>query len=359
MPDQIRLTSTTDSQAEVEAALGVKAGTGTPPPVVDENAASDAKSASADKGTPPAATPDEKAASDAGKKLSEKKTRLQSRIDDLTREKYDTQRERDLALQKVTQLNEELSRLKAAPAAETTKAEEKPKPGTVASDVPKPLKPKEDDFPVFADYEAAKDKYEEDLVDWKADQKVAALRAELKAEQEADRKRAAEEQVTAAAHTAQQKFVERQKIARSKHADFDEALDKGKDLPAPVWVRNHLAKSEIGAELHYYLATHPTETIEMSQKEPEDAVKHLLRLELKHEAGTLFADETDDDEPAVEKAPRVPVSHAPPPGARVGSGSTVPMIDPARIKNYQEYKQWRATTERDRMKQRENRRGLL
>lgn len=370
--DEIRLTSTTDTEAEVRAALGLKDPAPTPATVVPVKAddGSQAATSDAETKTPaveakPAATPQTEAekASEAGRKLSEKKGRLQSRIDDLTRERHTSLRERDAALQQAETLRKELDALKATkPAAEAKPAAETKIAAAESTD--RPVKPKEDDFPVFADYEAAKEKYEEALIDWKADARVARLREELKAEQETERKRVAEEQARAEARSAQQKFADKQKVARTKHADFDEALDKGKDLPAPPWVRDHLGESEIGAELQYYLATHPAETIEIAGLSPSAAVKRLLSLELKHEAGTLFAvnDDDDDDPPETaetnKSAPKaVPVSHAPAPGGRVASGSATPVFDPNSPNVTQkEFNAWR---EKQRQASGANRRGLL
>ncbi len=142
-------------------------------------------------------------------------------------------------------------------------------------------------------------------------------------------------------------FDARQSLARQAHPDYDAAIKAGADLPAKPHVREHLRESEVGAELLYFLATHPAEADRIDRLTPRKAVAELGKLEARHEAGTLFEAATDDEPPAEEtpsvKPARVPVSKAPAPMARVTGGTTAGVKNPDNM-TQAEYNAWRDST---------------
>lgn len=140
--------------------------------------------------------PDAVDASDAGRKLQAKRGSLQARIDAITREKYETARERDEIRQRAESAERELHALKT------------PKPAAVATPTGKPSV---DQFQTY-------DEYVEALTDWKTDQKLAAADT-----QRAEREYRGQVQQRHAEHT--QTFVERISEAEQTDPGFWAKLD--------------------------------------------------------------------------------------------------------------------------------------
>jgi hypothetical protein len=151
---------------------------------------------------------------------------------------------------------------------------EAPKPDTAG-------KPRAEDFNSHEDWVEA-------VADWKTDQKLA----QIEARREQERRSHA--------------WNEKADAARSLHEDFDEALA---EAPAPVrHVAEVLSDSPLGAELAYYLATHPTEYRRINALPPTMAARELGRLE----AGLEPSKKQEAPKPQT-KAPRPPAPvNAPP-----------------------------------------------
>lgn len=368
----IRLESTTDSQDQVNDALGIKAAESAPSaPVAD---AAPAPAAAAVPEAPKAADPAPKgdddedddtaepdAASEAGRALARHKSRLQKRIDKVTYEKHTAYSERDRERQRAEALARELEALKAG---KTEPAKAEPEPAKVETPVAakfdKP-RPKQEDFETFDEYEKAVDTWRDEKAEFIADQKAEAkIQAREKAAKDAADKAAAE-QALREREAAKQDRIQ---AARAKYPDWDTVAAKAADLQISGTMIAHIEASEMGAELAYYFATHPEEAERVANiKGYERAILEMGKLEARIEAGLIGAAsdvppaasttvvETPAPAPepvavaagpATATTPRIPVSRAPAPMTRpVGSGTTGTTKDPANM-TYQEYKDWRA-----------------
>jgi len=343
MPGDITLTSTTNTEAEIREALGVEPAppaakvlpaAETPAPAaaaapVDETPAEEAAEADDVDGNKPPVDPE---VSEAASTLSKRKGRLQARLDDLTREKYDSQRAKDEALAEVAQLRarlEELERRKGEPAEVEDETEERqaappeePVEETVDPNIPP--KPIEDNFATYTEFIDA-------LTDWKADRRDEA-RSKRDLEVQQQRQREAYE------HTQRSEWEVKLAAAKVKHQDFDAVTQASATVPLSLPVRDMLLMSDHGAELLYYLATHPAEAVALSSMHPVKALSKLGRLEaqIESEMGLPAAAEEESREPT-----RVPVSRAPKPLPRVGGGGGTPFTKDPSTMDHAEFKAWR------------------
>jgi len=177
------------------------------------------------------------------------------------------------------------------PAAETKPAELKA-----------PVKPRVEDFKTWDEYETARDKYFEDLADFKVSkalQEDRAQRAEeaKKQQQEAEGKKAAE------------KWNSQIESAAKKHSDWNDVIGPvseliGKD-PRFQAGASFLLESEVGAEILYHLGANPDEAKAIAAMPPIKQIAALTRIE-------------DSLTKPAESAPKAPpgpkkVTEAPPP----------------------------------------------
>lgn len=115
-------------------------------------------------------------------------------------------------------------------------------------------KPTPDQFSTDAEYVEA-------LVEFKAEEKVRAMR-----EQEAR-------------ESMVKSWQEKAQVTRAKYADFDDALESA---PAPTpHVADAMMQSPVGTEIAYYLATHPDDYQRINSMPPVKAVRELTLLEMK------------------------------------------------------------------------------
>lgn len=119
--------------------------------------------------------------------------------------------------------------------------------------------PKSEDF-------ANWDEYLEALIDYKAEQKLTKAR-------EADQKRAQEEREKAEQARIDADWQKQMKSGRAKHADFDDVISNP-DIPGTPAIAYAIKTSEVGAELLYYLATHPDEAEAIAALAPGDPMGH-------------------------------------------------------------------------------------
>ncbi len=338
--DEVTIMTTSDTPDQVRAALGLPAEPVTPP--VTETPAAETPEVTPDAEKTPEVKPDAKPAEKPAAKAEEKpkpaekpaedkKGRFQERIDEVTREKYE-------AIAEANRLKAELDAVKAAAAKPATETAPPAEPVKVAEVRPKP---KEDDYPVFSDFIEA-------LTDWKTETKTAEKAAELRADLEREQKERRQ-----AAEQAERKTLFETKLAKGKesHPDYDAVLAKSANVNVGPIVRGFLQSDECAApaELIYYLATNPAEVDRIKTLPPPAQIREMIRLELRHEGGSLFPEKTADEAPAEEtpaetpaaEGKKVPVSKAPAPVGRVGQGGSIPAKDPSQM-NYAEYKAWRA-----------------
>ena len=214
---------------------------------------------------------------------------VQARIDELTREKYEREREaaywRSLALQGQQQT-------------EQPKAAEKPQPEK------------------FQDYA----QYVEALAEWKADEKVRAALAERD-------QRAAEEAQQRAVQAKAQTFAERAVQVRQQIPDFDEVVGAA-DVQVPAHVTEVLLESDFGPQLAYHLAKNPDEAARISRLSPTAAARELGRLEARFER------------PAAPVEQKPVTTKAPPPMKSVQGSAQPGVKDPSRM-SMDEYRAWR------------------
>jgi hypothetical protein len=194
---------------------------------------------------------------------------------------------------------------------------------------PNDKKPNQDDYEEFGDYI-------DNLTRWNARQLIAEDRhkqtqiaaraqreANIKAQQDAHAQR---EQAYVATYN------ERAAKARERHPDFDDAMAAGGQLLVPNTVIHHMKQSPLGAELQYYLVMHPDEANainDLHQTDPIAAMVAFGAVEVK-----VKAELSEPVKP--RKIPSVPVSSAPAPQTRVGSGTVVvaPDIETMSQKDY-------------------------
>jgi Bacteriophage, scaffolding protein len=177
-----------------------------------------------------------------------------------------------------------------------TRENEQLKQKLAALEPPKPAQaepPKQDELgkPKLRDFETL-EAYQEALTDWKLDQREAAKKAE-----------AAQAEVRIAEEKAQAGWKASEKAARAAHADYDDIVESVKPpegISIPV-IRQALLEEESGAELLYYLGTHPDEFKSIAEMQPIAAVKAIGKLSAK-----LSPPSDGKPQPKVSNAPKPP-----------------------------------------------------
>lgn len=235
-------------------------------------------------------------ASEAGKALQAKRGSLQSRIDELTKEKGTTQRERDALAAEAAELRARLARMEGKPAGEQP-----------AADANKPEyytrpRPKQEDFDDQPDPYAA---WVEAIADWKADEKIAA------------REMARSRDDSSRSFVAAQARVET--AAKEAHADFDAVIDafaQGGHRFTPV-AAEAILHHPLGHEIAYHLAKNPDDNAKLANLPPALAYVELGKVVAKLEAAAASStDGKGEQKPA-------PVSKAPAPIPAVSGAAPV------------------------------------
>jgi hypothetical protein len=199
----------------------------------------------------------------------------------------------------------------------STQQQAQPEPGA------RPVKPKQEDFLTWEKYETAKDKYDEDLADWKAGQKIEEYVQRTKQEQ--------------ATQAMQVKLNE----AKSRYGDEAEpkVLDTAKSVfenkqVAPA-IKTAIGRSQVMVDALYVMGSDQAELdsfIDLSIKDPLEAlrkwytVEALVKAELEKNGkpetnGTRGEDGkfTSGDKPPA----RIP-KQAPPPPTELGANTSPP-----------------------------------
>lgn len=227
--------------------------------------------------TPPAnspATPAETKESDEAVLAGEKNPRTKARIQEFLRER--------------AELKARISELEKNGKPESKKADQ-PAPAATTDGPKPPVKPDKNDpkYALWEDYEAARDKYLEDLVDYKAEVKAAEL------VEKAETKRAERDKGNEVA-TGWNKRVE---ATKAKHADFDSVA---KNVPFNETAATYLLDPENdGPELLYHLGSNLEDAERIKGLSPTQTIKELTRIE----------DSLKKPAPGPKK---VPAAHAPP-----------------------------------------------
>lgn len=277
--NDLTVASTTDSQAEVNAAAGiVEEATGE---VAESGAETEAESQAA----PESSEEEHEEAKEHTSKRSQKIKRLAGKL-------TETERERDEWREKFEQLSQG--------------RQEQPKPDTARVDpyvypVPKPK---------AADYVNPQD-FVEVLTEWKVDERE--YKAALKAQAE-------EQQV--AQNEIRDSYGVQLAEAKAEFPDFEQVVGRS-DLKIWPEVETALRLHEHGAELAYWLAKNPEVTDKLAQMPPARAVAELgaIASSLNHSA---------------TPAPRKRIEPIKP----VGGGTTKTAIDNPDQLSYQDWKKW-------------------
>lgn len=178
----------------------------------------------------------------------------------------------------------------------------------------RPVRPKLEDFDNIDKYDAALDKYHEDLSDFKASQKIAELQAS-QARQANERRT---QEINRQIETHWKGQVE---SARAAHADFDdiagtgtEGRSDGAKIPINPVMDGFILSSNHGAEVLYKLGSDLKEAERISKLAPADCLRALVRLEMTAEKP---AESTPS--PAPKK-----VTSAPPPTRDIQARNSAP-----------------------------------
>jgi hypothetical protein len=216
-------------------------------------------------------------------KSGESKGGFQRRIDKLTKEKADKERELEYWREQA---------LRSQP-----KEEPKEAPKT-------PERPTRDAF-------ASEEDFFDALTDWKLD------RRQEKAAQEQKQREA-----------VQPIFEARTKFAE-KVPDFHQVLSAAKDVPVTEAMMPFLNDPEIGAPLSYYLAKNPEQAVKLSKMGPAAVARAIVEL---------TPNFTEEEEP--EEKPVARTTAAPRPPKPVGSNSKETGIDPYSETDPRKFDEW-------------------
>ena len=206
---------------------------------------------------------------------------VQTRIDELTKEKYDAKREAEYWKNKANEVKPVES-------------------AVIPSD--RPLPPAESDFIDTMDYKKARVEYEDRLDAWKTSHR-----------QTVETKKKQEEEITANIS----KFNTNSTKMREKYSDFDKAINE--PLFTPV-LSNEVMSSEYGPEIGYYLAKNPSEAIKLNQLSEKAIAKEIGKLEVRFSQAVK---KTDSNAPA----PLSPLK-----------GDESPIKDPSKMSDDEWYK---------------------
>lgn len=222
---------------------------------------------------------------------------VQKRIDEITRQKYEAQRDLERERAERAALKLQLEQL------QSNKPIEQPK--TLANGMPDPEQ--------FAAGRYDPD-YIEAVAEWKVEQKFQAQRQQ------------------AAAQQMQRYIIAKEQEARDNHADYDAVVSEVLSHPvtSQQWFREILLDTENPSEISYFLGKNQEELNKIYKMSPTQAMRYIGRIEAKLESPTA--------------EPAKPVTAAPNPITPLGSArsSTVSNKDPEKM-TMEEYAKWRAS----------------
>ncbi len=307
----VEVSSYSQTADELRAALGMDAQAPTPPEPPKPNGAPPPDTPIGDEPEPdPGKEPSPE--SDAGKALAKRRSSLQARINDLTREKFESARERDDARRHAQRLEQELADLK--------------KRANGHGDAPAVSVPAADRFPKYAEYLTTHPDAE--LEDW--------LEARDTWREQASQRRTAEQQQQQARDAQARSHDERAKhvhaaIATAVQQDSEflskidprllstTALSKLEPHDRPTFgnfLVEQIFKSEHPTRLMLHLSNE-SEVSRLAQLDPDRVIRELARIEYDLNGASL--------------RPAVPVpstSHAKPPVKPLGGSPPVDADEP-------------------------------
>ena len=250
-------------------------------------------------------------ASEAGHK-GQVRTNAETRKEELNREIRELLSKRD-------QLRKEVDTGKPPEPAGKTDVKAEPSPAPAQPESKRPVKPKQDDFDNWEQYDAAKDKYDEDLADWKAAQRIEEYeqkqRQEAQTREMQNRLNEAKERYGA---EAEPKIVETAKTVFN-------------DQEVPPAIKTALGRSEVLVDALYVMGSDRAELdqfLDLAKKDPLEALRKWFTVEalVKEElatSGKTAPARGADGKFLPEKATEKPARQRPPapPTELNGSGS--------------------------------------
>ena len=165
--------------------------------------------------------------------------------------------------------------------------------------------------------------YQEALTDWKLDEREHVRKAQ-------DLQRQAHE----AEQKIQTEWSKREKQAAKLHDDYDDVIDtvKPPEGPGVLAARQAMLEDEAGPEILYYLAKHPDELKRIAALTPVSAVREIGRLSAK----LTISPAPENGKPKVTGAPKPP-----PPSGRPTKTSTDDINDPEVVNDYSRWERLR------------------
>ena len=182
---------------------------------------------------------------------------------------------------------------------------------TVAQ-APSAARPSQDDFETY-------EQYQEALVDWKVTLRLTERDVVERERIERDSTNRAREK-SVAAHTA------RIDTFRQEHDDFDAVIEQGKNLPMTAPMQDSVMNSDMGPAVMYHLCRFPEECDRIAALPPMVAIREMGKLEARIEAAQTG--------PVSSAAS---VTQAPRPIKPVGGGATASTV-PLDQMDYQSYR---------------------
>lgn len=337
MSDTVTLQSTTDTVEEIREALGLPADpdakTNEPPthprgPIPDEGIpfVPATEVTATRKETTPAEKPEEATTEKPTEPPKKpKRNAIDEMQDRISQEAALKNRERERA----DKAEAELAALKAGqkPPEPPPAAPKAPEPPAAPAKLERQAKPNRDEigttYPTFEDFTEA-------MADW------ARAEARVDAQEEFDRREAAQVAATKKAETETAERAEAQRVFeanktrvetfRTSHPDFDEQVVKA-EWPCSNELAAHLMESEHGPAVAYHLATHREEAEALAKLPLRSMYVEVGKLEARVGAATTGT----TPKPA-------PINLAPEPLQPVGSSPTPSVASDDDTLSYQDYK---------------------
>jgi len=184
--------------------------------------------------------------------------------------KHSAEKRIDRVIAEREALRKELEELKAGKGKQDAKT---PEPSSVpqpADPSKRPVRPRQEDFKTWDEYETASDKYLEDLADWKANQKLEEHTAKL-------RQQAATETMQQRLNEAKTRYGDEAepKILETAQTVFE---DKG---VAPA-IKTAIGRSEVMVDALYVMGSDAdglASFVELAQKDPLEALRKWFTVE--------------------------------------------------------------------------------
>jgi len=237
---------------------------------------------------------------------------VQKRIDELTREKYTSQRATEEARAELASLRREMESLKARSEARAEAATQEDPPVKAAAEDPVP---KSDDFETFEQFTLAASRWaaRQDRLEAESAAKVADNKRRQAYIQQRDKQ---DNDTLVASH------YQRVEAAREEIPDFDAVIDASEDMALAPPMRAVILNEPLGPRMMYYLAQNPGECDRISRLPPTPQLVEMgaIRAMITSE---MAASGTPVPAPAAPAArPKATAPKLPPPPKTVGAGST-------------------------------------